>query len=104
MIERHGILAALVVRLVPVLPFTLLNYACGVTAMRFRHYTLGTAVGLVPGSTAVVALGSVGGEISPWVPALVSIGLGVVTLIIGAAWQRRRAAGANREGCSENPI
>jgi uncharacterized membrane protein YdjX (TVP38/TMEM64 family) len=89
-VERHGVAAALVVRFVPILPFTLLNYACGVTAMRLRHYALGTAVGMVPGSTAMVALGSVGGGVSLWVPALASVGLGLVTLGVGALWQWRR--------------
>jgi uncharacterized membrane protein YdjX (TVP38/TMEM64 family) len=85
------VLAALAVRFVPVLPFTVLNYACGVTAMRLRHYAIGTAVGMVPGSTLWVAVGSVGGEISPWLPALVSVGLATLTLGVGTVVHRRRS-------------
>jgi len=55
---RHGVLAALGIRVVPVLPFTMLNYACGVTAMRAGHYLLGTCIGLLPGTVLLVALGS----------------------------------------------
>jgi uncharacterized membrane protein YdjX (TVP38/TMEM64 family) len=88
-ILRHGVLAALVVRFVPVLPFTLLNYACGVTAMRLRHYVLGTAIGLLPGTSAVVALGSRGAQLSLWVPALASVGLGLASLAAGLIWHHR---------------
>lgn len=90
LIERHGVLAALVVRFVPVLPFTLLNYACGVTVMRLPHFALGTAIGVVPVSTALVALGSAGAHVSLWIPAAVSVGLGAVSLAIGLAVHRRR--------------
>jgi uncharacterized membrane protein YdjX (TVP38/TMEM64 family) len=93
-IVRHGILAALVIRFVPILPFTLLNYACGVTAMRLRHYVLGTALGLVPGTSAVVALGSSGAQLSLWVPVLTSVGLGLLSLGVGAVWHHRSTAAA----------
>jgi uncharacterized membrane protein YdjX (TVP38/TMEM64 family) len=88
-VDRHGVLAALVIRLVPVLPFTVLNYACGVTAMRLRHYVIGTAVGLVPGTSAMVVLGSSGARISLWVPAITSVTLGLVSLGIGLVWHHR---------------
>jgi uncharacterized membrane protein YdjX (TVP38/TMEM64 family) len=65
-LERHGLLAALMVRLVPVMPFTPLNYACGVTAMRLPHYAIGTVLGLIPGTSLLVALGSAGSQLSPW--------------------------------------
>ena len=100
LVERHGILAALAVRWVPVLPFTLLNYACGVTAMRLRHYALGTAIGVVPGSTLWVVVGSVGGHLSPWVPAGVSVGLAAVTLAAGAGVIRVR----NRTSAERDPV
>jgi uncharacterized membrane protein YdjX (TVP38/TMEM64 family) len=90
MIERHGAAAALGVRLVPVLPFTVLNYACGVTAMRVRHYAVGTVVGIVPGSVAWVAFGTLAGGISPWRAAAGSVALGLVTLAAGMVWRYRR--------------
>jgi uncharacterized membrane protein YdjX (TVP38/TMEM64 family) len=88
-IQRHGILAALTVRFVPVLPFTILNYACGVTAMRLRHYALGTALGIVPGNTAIVVLASTGAKISLWVPVLFSATLAVISLSGGLLWRAR---------------
>jgi uncharacterized membrane protein YdjX (TVP38/TMEM64 family) len=90
-VERHGVLAALLVRLIPILPFTVLNYACGVTAMRLRHYVLGTMIGLIPGASALVVLGSTGARISLWVPAIVSVSLGLVSLGIGLAWSHHNS-------------
>ncbi|MDQ1286778.1 MAG: hypothetical protein QG622_343 [Actinomycetota bacterium] len=86
-IERHGVLAALVIRFIPVMPFTVLNYACGVTVMRLRHFVAGTLVGIAPGTTVHVALGSMGAQVSLWVPVGVSVGLGLVSLLIGLNWE-----------------
>lgn len=60
LLSRHGLLAVLGVRLVPVLPFTAINYGAGLTAVRFRDHLLGTALGIVPGTIAFVALGAHG--------------------------------------------
>ncbi len=52
-------------RLVPVLPFTAINYAAGLTSVRTRDYTIGTAVGIVPGTVSIVALGTFGPHRDP---------------------------------------
>lgn len=57
-LQRHGTLAVVAVRLVPVLPFTPVNYALGLTALPWRPYVVGTALGIVPGTVAHVALGA----------------------------------------------
>ncbi len=57
-LERHGTVSVVAVRLVPVLPFTPVSYALGLTALRWRPYVVGTAVGIVPGTLAHVALGA----------------------------------------------
>lgn len=95
LVERYGVTAAVAVRVVPVLPFTVLNYACGVTAMRLRHYAVGTAIGTVPGSTLSVLLSSMGARVSPWLPVLISVALATLTLCVGALLQRRRRGGAS---------
>jgi uncharacterized membrane protein YdjX (TVP38/TMEM64 family) len=88
-VERHGILAAIVIRFIPVLPFTLLNYACGVTSMRFRHYAFGTTIGLIPGTGVMVILASSGARVSLWVPAIISVALGVLSLGAAILWPYR---------------
>jgi uncharacterized membrane protein YdjX (TVP38/TMEM64 family) len=46
-------------RLVPVFPFTLLNYAFGLTRVSFRDYFFATWIGTMPGTIMYVYLGSI---------------------------------------------
>jgi len=48
MVGANGFLASLIVRLVPSAPFIVINMAAGVTPMRVRDFTAGTALGIVP--------------------------------------------------------
>jgi uncharacterized membrane protein YdjX (TVP38/TMEM64 family) len=66
LLSRHGLLAILGVRLVPVLPFTAINYAAELTAVRLRDYLIGTALGIIPGTIAYVALGAYGTAPDSW--------------------------------------
>lgn len=45
-------------RLVPVFPFTLLNYAFGLTRVKLGHYVLASWIGMIPGTVMYVYLGS----------------------------------------------
>jgi len=45
-------------RLSPVFPFTLLNYAFGITRVRLGHYVLASWIGMMPGTVMYVYLGS----------------------------------------------
>ncbi|GAA4883616.1 TVP38/TMEM64 family protein [Pseudonocardia benzenivorans] len=56
-LDHHGLLAVTSLRLVPAVPFAALNYVAGLSAVRFWPYLLGTAVGIVPGTVAIVVLG-----------------------------------------------
>ncbi|NKQ53167.1 TVP38/TMEM64 family protein [Amycolatopsis sp. K13G38] len=52
-----GILAVTSLRLIPVVPFAPLGYCCGILDVGWRPYLLGTVLGSVPGTVAVVVLG-----------------------------------------------
>jgi len=45
-------------RLSPVFPFTLLNYAFGLTSVSLRHYVVASWIGMMPGTVMYVYLGS----------------------------------------------
>jgi uncharacterized membrane protein YdjX (TVP38/TMEM64 family) len=45
-------------RLSPIFPFTLLNYAFGLTRVRLSHYVLASWIGMIPGTVMYVYLGS----------------------------------------------
>jgi uncharacterized membrane protein YdjX (TVP38/TMEM64 family) len=48
-LKRHGLLAVIVVRIVPVAPYTVVNAAAGAMHVPRRQYLLGTALGMLPG-------------------------------------------------------
>jgi len=52
-IGNGGVFAVLVLRLVPVAPFTVVNLVAGATHLRARDFMLGTALGMCPGILAV---------------------------------------------------
>lgn len=89
LLRRRGLLAVIGVRLVPVVPFTAVNYAAGLTAVRIRGYALGTAVGIVPGTVAFVALGAYGSSPGSW-PFVLAV-LALVGLVAGGAAVAHRA-------------
>ncbi|MEM7011785.1 MAG: TVP38/TMEM64 family protein [Verrucomicrobiota bacterium] len=47
-------------RLSPVFPFTLLNYAYGLTRVKLSHYMLASWIGMMPGTVLYVYIGSIG--------------------------------------------
>lgn len=93
-------------RLSPVLPFNLLNYALGLTHVRLRDYVLGSWLGMLPATALYVYLGSLvtsageltsgsGSDAGPWARALYWGGLGATLLVtVVVARVARRALGA----------
>jgi len=94
--------AVLSLRLIPAVPFSVLNYAAGASAIRVMPYLLATMVGLVPGTSAVVILGdAMTGNINPLL-ALVSLctaGIGITGLIYERhRYRRENGAPRDRDG------
>lgn len=56
-LDHSGILAVATIRMVPIAPFTLVNLAAGSMGIRVRDYTLGTLLGVLPGTLALTAFG-----------------------------------------------
>ena len=54
----HGFKIVFLTRLSPVLPFNLLNYAFGLTRVRFRDYVLASWTGMFPGTCLYVSIGA----------------------------------------------
>lgn len=57
-VERQGWKVVFLTRLSPVFPFLFLNYAFGLTQVRFRDYFTATWLGIIPGGLLYVYLGS----------------------------------------------
>jgi phosphatidylserine/phosphatidylglycerophosphate/cardiolipin synthase-like enzyme/uncharacterized membrane protein YdjX (TVP38/TMEM64 family) len=56
-IDRNGVMAVTMTRLMPVAPFTLVNLVAGAIRVKFIDYMLGTVLGLVPGIVLMSLLG-----------------------------------------------
>lgn len=83
----RGFGAVLLARLVPIVPFTALNYSAGVTAVGTRHYLSATALGMIPGTLAYAALGASAGTD----PRLTAAALAALVLLsVGGWWAARR--------------
>lgn len=89
----RGLLAVATLRLVPLVPFSLANYAAGLTGIRPRDHVVGTTLGIVPGTFAYAALGA-----SVTDPAsaqfLAAVGGLLLLAVLGVALSRRRGSAA----------
>jgi len=57
-VADEGWKIVLLTRLSPVFPFTLLNYAFGITRVKLGHYILASWIGMMPGTVMYVYVGS----------------------------------------------
>lgn len=81
-VEKHGWKVVAFTRLIPLFPFNLLNYAFGLTRVRFSHYVIATFVFMLPACIAFIVFSSslldlLKGRISP----TFLVGLGLVVLV-----------------------
>lgn len=94
-VETGGWRIVALVRLVPVLPHSLVNYTLGLTRLPLAAYAFGSVLGQMPVTVACVALGVAGGQMAggetDWLaPSLIAAAaLGLSFLI--PAFARRRA-------------
>jgi uncharacterized membrane protein YdjX (TVP38/TMEM64 family) len=90
-LTRNGAIAVMESRIVPLLPYGLVNYSAGLTRLRFRDMAGGTVVGAAPKVFAYTALGGSLGDLgSP--EAIVAVALLVVLALAGALFVRRQIA------------
>ena len=59
-IGREGTKIVFLVRLSALFPFTIVNYLFGLTAVPLSRYVAATAIGILPGTIAFVAIGAAG--------------------------------------------
>jgi uncharacterized membrane protein YdjX (TVP38/TMEM64 family) len=86
-IARKGGWIVFLLRLSPAFPFNLLNYALGLTGVRFWTYLLASWVGMIPGTIAYVLVGYAGqqalaGEQKLWYWVVAAAATLIVTVFI----------------------
>ena len=89
--QQGGLFYLFAIRLLPIIPYGIVNFAAGLTSISFRDYFLGTIVGTLPGILPFVMMGSglkaiTQGDIFPLMCASALTGM----LVAGATWYRRR--------------
>jgi uncharacterized membrane protein YdjX (TVP38/TMEM64 family) len=62
-IAREGLKIVFLLRLSPLFPFNLLNYALGITQVSLKDYVIGS-LGMIPGTILYVYIGSLAGNVA----------------------------------------
>lgn len=81
-----GFLLLVILRLIPAVPYNLINYAFGLTGMPFRTYILASAIGIIPGTLAFINIGDKAMDVtSPdfWIAIGLLVALLAVTGFLG---------------------
>jgi uncharacterized membrane protein YdjX (TVP38/TMEM64 family) len=83
----HGFQVIFFLRLIPLVPFNVLDYVAGISKISLRDYILGTFLGIIPGTFAYVYLGSALTNIYSWQFAS-AVGLLVLLSLIPLLYRR----------------
>ena len=108
-VGQHGVLAMVVLRLVPVAPFTLVNLVVGASRISFRDCLLGTALGMTPGivisASLVDRIAAAARNPGPLAFALLLLVLliPISALLILRRKRKRQAAAAAQEPLAHGP-
>lgn len=82
-VSAEGIKIVLLLRLAPLVPFTILNYALGVTDVSFLSYTVATALGKLLGVFSQVYIGSTGRSVEAATQATGSSNVSLALSVVG---------------------
>ncbi len=106
-VEEEGARFVAFVRLVPLFPFNLLNYALGLTRIRLSHYAIASYVCMLPGAIAYTYLGYLGREAASGSAGLIQkslLALGLlaaVALLPGLIRRLKKPAGLDVAGLKD---
>jgi len=92
-LAERGWPTVLSMRMIPAVPFSVLNYAAGSSAVRVAPYMLATFAGLLPGTAAIVILGdALTGNVSPllFLVSLCTASVGIAGLAYEIRTHRRQ--------------
>lgn len=104
---RRGWPTVLSMRMIPVVPFSVFNYAAGASAIRILPYTLATIAGLLPGTAAIVIFGdALTGHVSPllFLISVCTAGLGVAGLLFEIRSHRRQHHVSTEDATSDEAV
>lgn len=102
-IESEGWRFVAFVRLVPVFPFNLLNYALGLTRIKLSHYIIASYLCMLPGSITYTYLGYAGREMVADSEGLIQKGLLALALLAVVAFLPRFVGRLRQRTMGEHP-
>lgn len=90
-IGQGGLFYMFAIRLLPIIPYGIVNFTAGLTSIKFQDYLIGTLLGTLPGILPFVMIGAgitqvSQGNLFPLMCGLALTGI----LVAGATWYRRR--------------
>lgn len=104
-VGRRGFVSVLYARILPGMPYNLINYAAGLTTVRILVFAAATAIGTAPRTFAYVALGGSLGDLGSPVSILalaIILGMGLAGIVlVRRDVLRERAAGAQASTAGE---
>ncbi len=80
----NGLLFMFYVRLIPLFPFAAVNYLSGMIGIKYRDYTIGTVLGMLPASAVYTYIGFSAVNIAdnPWLIVSAVLLLAILTAVI----------------------
>ncbi|WP_406299057.1 TVP38/TMEM64 family protein [Embleya sp. NBC_00888] len=94
-LSRNGLVPITILRMIPVIPSSVVSYGAAATAIRTGHFVIGTALGMLPMTLVQCAAGaSVRHGLST--PVVVSVFVGCVSLALAMVAVRRRGGESAR--------
>ena len=91
-VHRRGAPFLLLVRMIPIIPYTVVNYGSGLAPVRFGTFLWTSAIGMAPPIFAFVSIGALMTE-QPWLGWMM-LGAAIVFLLL-LGWATRRMWGKN---------
>jgi uncharacterized membrane protein YdjX (TVP38/TMEM64 family) len=103
---QRGLVAVIAVRMVPIAPFAVVNMVAGATHIRLRDMLLGTAIGMTPGTLAMMFFVDqiVQAIKSPGPVTLLILALGVALIGAGLWGLRRWVRKVEKDAATPGPI
>ncbi|MFE9244644.1 TVP38/TMEM64 family protein [Nocardiopsis sp. NPDC006938] len=93
LVGRRALLAVVQLRLIPVIPYQMVNYGFGLTGLRAAPFALGTALGSLPATAAMVVVGTGGADLGLPVAVATGAAAALLALVWWARSRRRRVRG-----------
>jgi len=96
---KQGILTVVIIRNIPVAPFTIVNMIAGASHIRLKDYLIGTAIGMLPGILVITIFADrlLQTIKNPgWVNGIIAAAL-AAAMVLGSWWIKKRLVGSKRQ-------